>query len=116
MLCASSQNIFMFHYPTQIGSVMVCTFHVFNAFSLLLEDTALLLTSVGATHMNYTLRMFITMQRLPEHISMAVLEGNNGNCILYLKLKLTYDHWSVSQFVLVLGSHLEPMTRFLFSV
>jgi hypothetical protein len=33
-----------------------------------------------------------------------------------LKLKLIYDRWSVSQSVLVSGTHLEPMTRFLFSV
>jgi hypothetical protein len=33
-----------------------------------------------------------------------------------LKLKLIYDRRSVGQSVLVSGSHLEPMTRFLFSV
>jgi hypothetical protein len=33
-----------------------------------------------------------------------------------LKLKLIYDRRSVGQSVLVLGSHLEPMTKFLFSV
>jgi hypothetical protein len=31
-----------------------------------------------------------------------------------LKLKLIYDRRSVGQSVLMLGSHLEPMTRFLF--
>jgi hypothetical protein len=31
-----------------------------------------------------------------------------------LKLKLSYDQRSVSQSVLVLGSHLKPMTRFIF--
>jgi hypothetical protein len=33
-----------------------------------------------------------------------------------LKLKLIYDRRSIGQSVLVSGSHLEPMTRFLFSV
>jgi hypothetical protein len=33
-----------------------------------------------------------------------------------LKLKLIYDRRSVGQYVLVSGSHLEPMTRFLFYV
>jgi hypothetical protein len=33
---------------------------------------------------------------------------------LELKLKLSYDRRSVGQFVLVSGSHLEPMTRFFF--
>jgi hypothetical protein len=33
-----------------------------------------------------------------------------------LKLKLNYDRRLVRQSVLVSGSHLEPMTRFLFSV
>jgi hypothetical protein len=35
---------------------------------------------------------------------------------LKLKLKLIYDRRSVGQSILVSGSHLEPMTRFLFSV
>jgi hypothetical protein len=33
-----------------------------------------------------------------------------------LKLKLSYNRWSVGQSVLLSGSPLEPMTRFLFSV
>jgi hypothetical protein len=33
-----------------------------------------------------------------------------------LKLKSIYDQWSVDNSALVLGSHLEPMTRFVFSV
>jgi hypothetical protein len=36
--------------------------------------------------------------------------------LLKLKLKLIYDRRSVGQSVLVSGSHLEPMTRFFFSV
>jgi hypothetical protein len=35
---------------------------------------------------------------------------------LKLKLKLIYDRQSVGQPVLVSGSHLEPMTRFFFSI
>jgi hypothetical protein len=35
---------------------------------------------------------------------------------LKLKFKLIYDRRSVGQSILVSGSHLEPMTRFLFSV
>jgi hypothetical protein len=35
---------------------------------------------------------------------------------MLLKLKLVYDQRSVGQSILVSGSHLEPMTRFLFSV
>jgi hypothetical protein len=39
-----------------------------------------------------------------------------GMKIPYLKLKLIYDRRSVGKSVLVSGSYLEPMTRFLFSV
>jgi hypothetical protein len=36
--------------------------------------------------------------------------------VCVVKLKLIHDQGSVGQSVLVLDSHLEPMTRFLFSV
>jgi hypothetical protein len=43
--------------------------------------------------------------------------GYNGDWpIGLLKLKLSYDRWSVGQSALVSSCHLEPMTRFLFSV
>jgi hypothetical protein len=49
-------------------------------------------------------------------LSNNLSSGALSNKWLLLKLKLIYDRRSFGQSVLVSGSHLEPMTRFLFSV
>jgi hypothetical protein len=46
----------------------------------------------------------------------GILTSLHTGHYFHFKLKLNYDRQSVGQSVLVSGTHLEPMTRFLFSV